>query len=249
MSPTGSPQATRIKRKPPPSVDPADPYPSVRNRPSTASLAVASPSNRDIQSHKRKSCYDLYPSILPHTVTPQKDFPVPVDSSSKRRRSHYRLRARSLPPAKIESSLVFPITQASMLYPESEHDTATPVPSLLTDNNSCDSGSATDVETIPTPASTNVAFTPISPSTLAGLLKAHSNSASPEKPTPRRISRLSISPPLAVKHLASGAALRCQPSRSMADFKAQELDPLPLRRVATSDAPPLSENKDRKSVV
>ena len=255
--PVQQPQAPRIKRKPPPSIDlevrypspdPGDPFAPLwvlRNRCSNPSLSLI-PSNDNLQSLNRKASYDLYPSILPFTVTRGKDFDVPVEVLSNDKGSHYRRRSHSTPLTQLVPSLTFPSIQSSpLIFSRSERPALTQVPSLLTDNTS-DSGSTnitgTDTEAMSTPS---IASTESTPGRIARfLLPKRSSCSSPnvEKHkigVPKRVGKVSISSPMTFEHLASsGRQLNDQAARSVNDLHSPQPDYFtPLRRTSTSDSP------------
>ena len=257
--PAQQPQAPRIKRKPPPSIDlevrypspdPSDPFAPLwvlRNRSSNPSLSLI-PSNDNLQSLNRKASYDLYPTILPFTVS-HKNFDVPVEVLSNDKGSHSRRRSYSTPLTQLVPPLKFPSIQSSpLIFSRSERTHIPSVPSLLTDNTS-DSGSTnitgTDIEAMSTPVKSSIASAESTHGKLVRLLlPKRSQCGSPniekhESAVPNRARRISISSPMAFEHLAgSGRQLNDQAARSVNDLHSPQPDYYtPLQRTATSDIP------------
>jgi len=262
--PAQLPQAPRIKRKPPPSIDlhvrypspdPSDPFAPLwvlRTRSSNPAFTAIAPGIDDDQSLNRKSSYDIYPSLLPFMVT-HKDLAAPLDVFSDDKKSHYRRRSQSTPPTQLVPPLTFPSIQSSpFIFSHSERNHIPQVPSLLTDNTS-DSSSAsisgTDTEAMSTPVKSSIASHESTPGKFARfLLPKKTSSPCIDKPglsTPKRIGKVSISSPMAFQHLAGGRTqLNDQATRSVNDLRSPEPHYAPLRRTATSDAPSLSRELD-----
>lgn len=252
--PAQHPQAPRIKRKPPPSIDlevrypspdPTDPFAPLwvlRNRSSNPSLSLA-PSN-DNSLYRKSSSYDLYPSILPFTVA-HNDYAVPLEVLSNDEKSHYRRRSHSTPLTQLVPPLTFPSIQSSPLI--FSHSERMLLVQSLADSTS-DYGSAsltgTDLENMSAPVKSSSTSPESTPGKLARFLRpkrTQSSSPSIEKHgslVPKRVGKISISSPVSVEHLAgAGRHLTDQAARSVNDLHSPQPHFTPLRRTATSDAP------------